>query len=151
MRRALPAAALVAGLSLASVAIAQTPWVLVGRAAMHRVHHIREESQRANEPSHDFATVLLEAPADRVYATALELARKNREVRVLMTDPAGRRLQLAEGDRTASLTVVSFSPEVSQLLIAGTAGSREEPTASRVVAAIMRVCVEMKKECQLER
>ena len=93
----------------------------------------------------------VEAPAEKVYATALDLARKNREIRILMTDPGSRRLQIAEGDRVATLNVVEFSPEVSQLMIAGTAGPREDGTASRVVAAVMRVCAEMKKECQLER
>jgi hypothetical protein len=154
MRRlALAAAALATGVLSAVPAVveAQTPWVLIGRAAAQRVHHMRSEAQRANEPYHDFATVILEAPADRVYATALELARKNLEIRILMTDPAARRLQVAEGDRVATLSVVPFSADVSQLMVAGTAGPGEDSTASRVVQAVLRVCTEMKKECQLAR
>ena len=136
---------------LLPLASAHAQWVLLARKATQRIHHMEIESQRANEPRHDFAVVLLEAPADKVYATALELARKNRQVRVLMSDPGTRRLQLAEGDRVATLNVVEFSPEVSQLMIAGTSGPGEGSTSSRVVAAVMRVCAEMKKECQLER
>ena len=63
-----------------------------------------------------------------MFTTALDLARKNREVRVLMQDPGQRRLQFAEGDRTATLNVVPFSDDVSQLLIAGHAGPGEGST-----------------------
>ncbi len=150
-KRAMVAGAL-AGVLLAALplASAEAQWVFVARKAAQRVHHMAVESERAGEPRHDFATVLLEAPADRVFATALDLARKNHAVRVLMTDPASRRLQLAEGDRVATLNVVEFSPQVSQLMIAGSAGPNEAPTASQVVAAVLRVCREMKKDCQVE-
>ena len=108
-----------------------------------------EESQPGGRPGYDFATVILDAPADKVFATALEMARKNTAVRVVMQDPVQRRLQIAEGDRTATLNVVPFSDDVSQLLIAGQAGPSEDSTASRVVQAVLRVCKEMNKECQV--
>ena len=79
----------------------------------------RKRQQQGGRPGYDFATVLLDAPADKVFTTALELARKNASVRVIMQDPAQRRFQIAEGDRTATLNVVPFSDDVSQLLIAG--------------------------------
>jgi len=139
------AAALVA---LTSVAEAQ--WVFLARKAAQRIHHMSVESQQANGPRHDFATVLLEAPADRVYATVVEMVGKNQQVMVLMKDPGNRRLQIAEGDRVATLNVVTFGPDVSQLMVAGTAGPGESPTASKVVEAVMRICAELKKECQLE-
>ncbi len=120
------------------------PWVLIARKATQRIHHMQEGAQ-------DFAAVILEAPAANVYATALDLARKNRQVMILVQDPVAHRLQIQEGDRTATLTVVEFSPEVSQLLIAGTAQAGETGTASRVVAAVMRVCAEMKKDCRLDQ
>ena len=114
------AAALVA---LTSVAEAQ--WVFLARKAAQRIHHMSVESQQANGPRHDFATVLLEAPADRVYATVVEMVGKNQQVMVLMKDPGNRRLQIAEGDRVATLNVVTFGPDVSQLMVAGTAGPGE--------------------------
>ncbi len=148
--RAIPAL-VAAALLVAPLASANAQWVFVARKAAHRIHSMTVEPERPNGQRQDFAVVLLEAPADRVFATALDLARKNRQVRVLMTDPATRRLQLAEGDRVATLNVVEFGPEVSQLMIAGSAGPGEDSTTSRVVAAVMRVCAAMKKECQLER
>ena len=101
-------------------------------------------------PGYDFATVILDDPADKVFATALDMARKNPAVRVVMQDPGQRRFQVAEGDRTATLNVVPFSDEVSQLLIAGHAGPGEESTASsRVVQAVLRVCKQMNKHCEV--
>jgi len=133
-----------------SIASAQMPWVLVAHAAVHRIHKMQSQSEQANQPVHDFAVVLLQSPADKVFSTVLELARKNPQVMVLMNDPRARRLQVAEGNRVATINVVEFSPEVSQLMIAGTAPPGELPTASRVVATALRVCAELKKDCKVE-
>jgi hypothetical protein len=145
--------------SLASVLItavpfaaveAQTPWVLIGRAAAHRVQTMREGRQ-GTDPGYDFAAVILEAPADKVFAVALDHARKNTAVRLTMVDQAGRRLQVAEGNRSATLSVAALSDAVSELYIMGTAAPGEDATSSRVVQAVMRVCAEMGKTCQLAR
>jgi hypothetical protein len=44
---------------------------------------MREGRQGGGGSGYDFATVLLDAPADKVYATALDIARKNTAVRVV--------------------------------------------------------------------
>lgn len=129
---------------------ASAQWVFLARKALGRVQQITEGAEQGGGRSgYDFATVILDAPADKVFSTALELARKNTAVRVIMQDPGQRRLQIAEGDRTATLNVVPFSDDVSQLMIAGQASPGEGPTASRVVQAVLRVCKEMNKHCEL--
>ena len=128
---------------------ANAQWVFLARKAVGRIEHMREGQSGGGQQAYDFATVILEAPADKVFATALELARKNPAVRVVMQDPGQRRFQIAEGDRTATLNVVPFSDDVSQLLIAGHASPGEGSTASRVVQAVLRVCKEMGKHCQV--
>lgn len=129
---------------------ADARWVLIARHALGRIQHMTEgQQQGGNRSGYDFATVLLDAPADRVFATALELARKNTAVRVIMQDPAQRRLQVAEGDRTVTLNVAPFNDEVSQLMIAGHAGPGEDSTTSRVIQAVLRVSKEMGKHCQI--
>jgi hypothetical protein len=139
--------ALLTALPLAAVE-AQTPWVLIGRAAAHRIQHMRE-AQQGGQPGYDFAAVILEAPADKVFAVTLDHARKNTAIQITMVDQGGRRLQVADGSRTATLNVVPLSDDVSELYIAGTAVPGENSTSSRVVQAIMRVCAEMKKSCEL--
>jgi hypothetical protein len=144
----LVAASVLAGLLL-PLAPAQAQWVFVARKALGRIHQMTEGNQLNGRAGYDFATVLLDAPADRIFSTALELARKNPSVRVLMQDPGQRRIQIAEGDRTATLNVVPFNDEVSQLMIAGHAGPGEGSTASLVVQAVLRVCKEMGKHCEV--
>ncbi len=128
---------------------AQAQWVFVARKALGRIEHMREGQQGGGQPSYDFATVLLDAPADRVFTVALDMARKNRTVHVIMQDPAQRRFQVAQGDRTATFNVVPFGDDVSQLLIAGHAGPGEDATTPRVIEAVLRVCREMGKHCQV--
>jgi hypothetical protein len=149
--RLVPALAVLVGLLeiLVPFGPADAQWVFLARRAVGRIHHMAEGSQPGGRPGYDFATVILEAPADKVFATALEMARKNTAVRVVMQDPDQRRLQIAEGGRVATLNVVPFSDDVSQLLIAGQAGPGEDSTASRVMQAVLRVCKEMNKECQV--
>jgi hypothetical protein len=127
---------------------AEAQWVFIARKALGRIEHMRE-SQQGGQGSYDFATVLLDAPADKVFATALGMARKNGAVRVVMQDPGQRRFQIAEGDRTATFNVVPFNDDVSQMMIAGHAGPGEDSTTSRVVQAVLRVCKEMGKQCQV--
>jgi hypothetical protein len=143
---------LVAAAVLASLALpfapAEAQWVFVARKALGRIHQMTEGQQNGRE-GYDFATVILDVSADRVFAVALDHARKNTAVRILMQDPAARRLQIAEGDRTATLNVVPFSNDVSQLLIAGHAGPGESSTAPIIVQAVLRICKELSKHCEL--
>ena len=132
------------------MASADAQWVFVARKAAQRIHHMTEGGV-GGQPGYDFASVVLEAPADKVFVVALDRAQKNRAVHVLMSDPGARRLQVAEGDRTATLNVVELSEGVSQLLIAGRSRPGEQAASSQVVAAVMRVCAELKKTCELAR
>ena len=146
MKRAI--LAIMAG-ALVLPAVAEAQAVFIARKAVQRIHRMTEEGQNG-QPGFDFASVVLEAPADKVFAVALERARNNRAVRITMSDPVARRLQIAQGDRTATLNVVEMGDQLSQLLIAGRTSKAGEPAASsEVVAAVMRVCAELKKTCEL--
>lgn len=125
--------------------------MFLARKVVGRIHHMAEgNQQQSGQAGYGFATVILDAPADKVFATALGVVCKNRAVRVLMQDPGQRRLQIAEGDRTATLSVMPFGDDVSQLFIAGRSGPAEVSTTSRVVQGVMRVCAEMKTHCEVE-
>jgi hypothetical protein len=139
----------VSALSLVPLGPAEAQWVFLARKALGRIEQLTQGGQPGDRPGYDFATVILEAPADRVFATAVQMARKNPAVRVVSEDPGQRRLQVAEGDRLATLNVVPFSDDVSQLQIAGHAGPAEGPTASLVVQAVLRICREMGKHCEV--
>jgi hypothetical protein len=130
--------------------VAEAQAVFIARKAVQRIHRMTEEGT-GGQPGYDFASVVLEAPADKVFAVALERAKNNRAIRIVMSDPGTRRLQIAEGDRTATLNVVEMNDQLSQLLIAGRTRPGERAASSEVVAAVMRVCAELKKTCELAR
>ena len=141
----------ITAVALVLPAVAGAQAVFIARKAVQRIHRMTEEGT-GGQPGYDFASVVLEAPADKVFAVALERARNNRAVRIVMCDPGARRLQIAQGDRTATLNVVEMGDQLSQLLIAGRTSKAGEPAASsEVVAAVMRVCAELKKTCELGR
>lgn len=145
MKRRIVAIAVAAAL-LPAAAGAQA--IFIARKAVHVIHRMTEEGA-GGQPGYDFASVVLEAPADRVFAVALQRARNNRAVRIVMSDPRARRLQITQGDRTATLNVVEMGDQLSQLLIAGRTRPGEPAASSEVVAAVMRVCAELKKTCEL--
>ena len=137
-------------MALAPFAPAEAQWVFVARKAAQRIHHMAIESEQPGGPRREFVVVILEASADRVYATALDTVRANRNLRLIVNDPAARRLQVADGDRIGTLNVAELNDGVAQLMIAGTSPGNEPPAASRVIATVMRVCEQMKKQCTVE-
>ena len=138
----------IAAAALLLPVVAEAQAVFIARKAVQRIHRMAESGANG-QPGYDFASVMLEAPADKVFAVALERAKNNRAVRIVMADPAARRLQVAQGDRLATLNVVEIGDQLSQLLIAGRTRPGEPAASSEVVAAVMRVCAELKKSCEL--
>ena len=137
-------------MALAPLAPAEAQWVFLARKASQRIQHMTIEGEKAGEPRREFVTVILEAPADRVYQTVLETIRHNPNARLLSSDPAARRQQVGVGDRIGTVNVATKNDEVSQLMIAGTSAANEPPAASRVIATVMRICAEMKKQCSVD-
>ena len=103
-----------------------------------------QQGGQAGQPAVNVATVVLDAPAARVYAKAQQLARANPTVKILADDATERRLDITEGNDAVTLYVQTLSDKVSQLVIFGAGAS--SPTA-RTVAAVMRVCKELNKTC----
>ncbi len=148
-RPALPLA-LAAGMLLTGLPIrhADAQWVFVARKVLGRVEQLSQLPQ-GGRPGYEVATVVLDAPAARVYATAVKLIGQNQAVRITGQDAAERRVDMIEGDRTATLRVVALSDKVSQLMIVGSNGPGEDSTTSRVVAGVLRVCREMHRQCSV--
>ena len=88
------------------------------------------------------AAVVLDVPAARVYAKAVQLARANPAVRVVSEDAAQRRLVIAEGNDQVTLGVQDLSGKVSQVTVLGP--GEPDMATSRTVEAVLRVCKEMK-------
>lgn len=128
---------------------AQAQWVAVARAASGRIRQM--EQKNANGPGgYDVATVIIEAPAQKVYETAV--ARVNAhaaQVTVISMDAKKRVVAFTNGSVTASLQANPLSEKVTQLVVASTLDPTQPSATSMVVKSIENVCTELKVECTL--
>jgi hypothetical protein len=136
-------------LAVLPIAPADAQWVMIGRRAIGRVHQI-VQGATDGKPGLDVASVVLDAPAAKVYATMASLVHKNTAVRIVKEEPAKREIVVAEGDRSAHLSVIKLSDDLSQLMVVGKAGPSEDSTSSRVVSRVLQVCQEMQKQCSVK-
>ena len=68
---------------------AQAQWALVAKRAIGRVEQMSQQSSQAGGPSYDSAAVMLEAPADKVFAAVLTGVRNNtRGLKITREDPS---------------------------------------------------------------
>ena len=133
-----------------SSSVAHAQWVFVARKALKTINSIAGQMQSPSpSPGQgqavDAATVLLEADADKVYATAVKLARENPELQILWQDTPRRAIAFSKGDQSASMKVSRLDDNLSQILVAETYG--KSGGTSLVVERIMRVCQQMGVEC----
>ena len=66
--------------------IARAQWVYVGRKAVGKVRQLTSETTSGQQSGYDAATVLLDARADKVYRTAVDLLLANKDYRITRKD-----------------------------------------------------------------
>jgi tetrahydromethanopterin S-methyltransferase subunit D len=99
------------------------------------------------QPGYDVATVVLNADAAKVYATAVGLLHRNQTVHVVSEDAAHRSVEFSSGVRSAGITVTALGTGLSQMVVASAVMPGQESATLRIVDGILRVCQEMKVAC----
>lgn len=133
---------------------AEAQWVFVARHVIGRVEQVTQQpntqpGQTAPQQVTQVATVVLDAPASRVYQVATNTANSNQNVTVVSNDKASMTINLQEADQSATLKVTALNKNVSQLMIVGSAPAGESPQTSRIVNAVLRLCGDLGKTCQV--
>jgi hypothetical protein len=125
----------------------EAQWVMVARKAAQRIRNVKQADATGN--GFDVATVLLEAPAERVYEVALANVRQQQDVKITRTNAATLTLEFTNGKQSASMVATSLGPKATDLLVAVTVSS--DPTGAnwRVVDGVMKVCARMNVECRI--
>jgi hypothetical protein len=143
------AAAVIAVLLTMTLA-SQAQWVAVARAVSGRIQQM--EQKNANGPGgYDVATVVIEAPAQKVYDTAIQrLQAHAAQVKIIKQDAKKREVAFTNGAQTASLQANALGDKLTQLVVASTLDLTEPSATSFVVKSIQNVCAELKVECTLE-
>jgi len=142
-------AAVIAFLLIMTIA-SQAQWVAVARAVSGRIQQMQQRN--ANGPGgYDVATVVIEAPAQKVYQTAIQrLQAHSAQVKVIEQNARKREVAFTDGVQTASLQANPLGDKLTQLVVASTLDPAGPSATSMVVKSIQNVCSELKVECTLE-
>jgi hypothetical protein len=147
-RFALTGVFVVSGLTLIAPCEAATPWGMLARRAIGRVEQM-SQAQKGEQPGFDMATVILNADAGKVYATAVGMLRKSDVVHIVAEDAAHRTVEFSNGQRSAGITVTDLGTRLSQLLVGSARLPGQDSATNQVVDGVLRVCQAMKVTCSL--
>ena len=129
--------------------VADAQMIFLGRKALGKVRQLTGEMKGSQQAGYDVATVLLEARADKVYSTAVNVMQANKDWTITRKDDKSRSLEFSDGKRTAGVQVSSLDEQLSQLLIVSSVTSGKTDATSLVLNGVLRVCKEMGVHCQL--
>jgi hypothetical protein len=127
---------------------ASAQWVMVARAVSGRVQQMSHKP--ANGAGYDVATVVLEANADKVYATALSSLKAHAGITVTKNNDQQRKIEFTNGQQDASLQATPLGEKLTQLVIASNLTASQPSATSLVVQGVMKVCAQLKVECKVE-
>ena len=128
---------------------AYSQWVFVARHAIGRIEQVTQNQPSSSQPPTEVVTVILDAPAQRVFNTALNTIQKNQNVNLVDANQQKMTVKISQDDQIATLSIQSLSENTAQLIIVGTAVPGQSPQTTRIVDGVMRLCGELQKSCQL--
>ncbi len=126
----------------------EAQWVMVGRAAKNRIQQLTQTSD--NGGGSDTASVILEAPPDRVYAKAIAVLKANPEMKITKDDAKKGKIQFRKGQTVAGLQISPLGDNATQLLIPTSVAQGEPSATSLAVDAVLRICKEVNVECTVQ-
>jgi hypothetical protein len=131
--------------------IANAQWVMLARRAVGRVEQMSQQSPQPNGPSYDSAVVMLEAPADKVYATVVQGVRNRQDLKITLENPGANLIQFTNGTQVAGIKVSALGDNLSHLLISSAHTGNQPNAAELVLNGVLRVCKDMNVECSQAR
>ncbi|HET6197943.1 MAG TPA: hypothetical protein VFE12_19420 [Acetobacteraceae bacterium] len=135
-----------AGVAVTATGEAAPPWAMLAHRVIGRVEQLSQKPQ-GQQAGFDVATVILNADATKVYATAVGMLRSNQSVRVVAEDAAHRTVEFSNGARSAGITVTDLGTRLSQIMVASAVMPGQDSATERVVEGVLRVCQAMKVTC----
>ena len=148
MRNGLRRYAAAAGVALVAISTAaDAQWALIARRAIGRVEQMSQQSQQSDGASYDSAAVMLDAPADKVYAAVLRGLANAQGITITREEPADRLVQFTNGQQIAGIKVSALSDDITHMLISSAHTGNQPNAAELVLNAVLRVCKDMSVEC----
>ena len=138
--------------ALCASSLAEAQWVLLARRAIGRVEQMSQQSQQPGGASYDSAAVMIEAPADKVYAAVMRgLSNNTKGVTITSQNASDRLVEFTNGQQIAGIKVSALGDNLTHLLISSAHSGSQPDAAALVLNSVLRVCTEMKVECSQAR
>ena len=131
--------------------VAQAQWVFLGRKAVGAINRLTSQAFEKHGQGYDVATVLLEANADKVYRTALDLLKGNPDMTINYREDAGREIEFTDGKLLVGMKVGRLEDNLCQLLISSIVTSGKPSATSFVVEKVFQICDKMGVHCTLAK
>ena len=139
-------------MALCASSLAEAQWVLLARRAIGRVEQISQQSPQAGGASYDSAAVMIEAPADKVYAAVIRgLTNNTKGVTITSQNADDRLVEFTNGQQIAGIKVSALGDNLTHMLISSAHSGSQPDAAGLVLNSVLRVCTEMKVECSQAR
>src|SRR5262245_40516642 len=141
-------ASLVAIVAVSAVSDAQAA-IFLARRAIGRVEQMSQQSSQPNGAGYDTASVMLDAPADKVFATAVNALKNagDKGITITRVDEQEMLVQFTNGQQVAGMKVSALGDRLSQLLISSAHSGTQQNAAALVSDGVLRVCREMNVKC----
>jgi hypothetical protein len=133
------------GAVLAS-SVAEAQWVLLARRAVGRVEQMSQQQPNGGA-AYDTASVMLEVPAEKVYATAVRTVKAAQGITVTEQSDPQRLLKFTNGVQIAGLQVNALSDNLSQLMITSAHSGNQQNASAMILERVLKLCAEMNVEC----
>ena len=142
----------VAVMAASAVAEAQAA-IFLARRVIGRVETMSQQAPQSSGASYDSAAVMLEAPAQKVFATAVDALKRAQAQGITVTrvDNTEMLVQFTNGQQIAGMKISSLGDKLSHMLITSAHAGQQPNAAALVSDSVLRVCSEMKVECSRAR
>jgi hypothetical protein len=123
-------------------------WAFAARHVIGRINQMTQDDSNGN-PAFQFATVIIDAPAIKVYSTAVNVVSQNQAITIVSQDSHNLKLKVSEGNKSTSLSVVPLSDRSSEIMISATAAPQNQDlSTSSVVNSVLKICKQLNKVCK---
>jgi hypothetical protein len=127
--------------------IAEAQWVLLARRAVGRVEQM-SQSTPGNGATYDAASVIIDAPADKVFAVVAKRIKSAPGIVVARGDEVNRSLDFSRGAQSASIRVSALGDALAQLMVTSANAGNGPSPMPELVDHILAACKELNVECE---
>jgi hypothetical protein len=138
--------AAVAAATLLWSAVADAQWALVARRVIGRVDQMSQQQENGGA-AYDTAAVMLEVPADKVYAVAVRNLTAQSNIKITDRNDSQRMIQFTNGTQIAGLQVNALSDTLTHLMITSAHTGTQQDASKIILERVLKLCAEMNVEC----